>query len=276
VGVSTGDRAGDNTSEFSCCYRSRTSRDMNTPLQELDGTYYMSFLVNFGQGNNSDPHYRSIEFWNGKNPVDAGDGSENDGRVGDNVLAMSLGFSSFGNYNDAVNQGLDPNPNTQLSFMVRGVREAFGLVEETRHQFEEHLEYADQNGHYDPGNPPINFNSETHCIVMRFDLTTASVEFGDTLEGDRVRIYLDPTSTDEGDLTPSIDVSGLDLAVDAMSAQILFTFTGEVPNPGAMDELRVGTEFSDVVCCDVPEPATLALVGFGALGLFVAARRRIA
>ena len=82
------------------------------------------------------------------------------GRVGDGVLTMSLGISSFGNYNDAVNQGADPNPNTQISLKTDGVREVFGESCSTKRQLDEHLELADQQ------------YGQTHSIVIKFDLTT--------------------------------------------------------------------------------------------------------
>ena len=36
------------------------------PVAALNGQVYMGFLVNFGRESERPPHYRSIEFWNGK------------------------------------------------------------------------------------------------------------------------------------------------------------------------------------------------------------------
>src|SRR5690606_9355391 len=68
---STGGKSSDMAIGFggdACCYTSRTGRQFATPLQAMEGTIYMGFLVNFGQGNPADPHYRAVEFWNIGNP----------------------------------------------------------------------------------------------------------------------------------------------------------------------------------------------------------------
>jgi hypothetical protein len=242
---STGDKSSDQSIN-SCCHTARTGRNFASPLSGVDGTIYMSFLANFGDGNPADPHYRAVEFWNGG--------------VGDEFLNLSIGFSSFGNYNDAVNQGDDANPNTQLSVKVKGVREQFGTVQETNHQLAEHLEYADQMG-------------KTHAIVLKLDLSTNDVEIGGP--GDTVSVFLNPTPDDIVEPMPSLVVSGVDLNVDRMSSIVLFHFTGaQDGNPGALDELRVGTTWADTAILSVPEPAAVSLAGFAALGLLSTARRR--
>jgi hypothetical protein len=291
---STGDSVDSGEAIFGgCCYTSRVSRDFNTPLQEMNGQVYMGFLVNYGAGNPADPHYRSVEFWNGKNvqpPPMVGDPpGTGDGRVGDDVLTMSLGFSSFGNYDDPVNDadgpapdpndGMPPNvtANRQLSLSVTGITELFGSPVTTHYQLGEHLEYASQLG-------------QTHSIVLKFDLSTASVESGDEGGGDTISVFLDPTLSDVTEpLVPSLVVSGIDLNMDAMSSLIQFTFTGGTPNAGAFDELRVATSFagaggaggdvnntlwSEVAILTAPEPASLSLVALGALGMLATARRK--
>jgi len=257
-----------------CCNTARASRDFNTPLQTMNGTIYMGFLVNFGHGPAGDPHYRAVEFWNGKSTIptifidddmdpmtpEVEVPNPNLGRVGDPQLNMSLGFSSFGNYNGAVNQGADPDPNTQLSARVDGVFTEFGVTEERKYQFDEHLEFADQVG-------------LTHSIVIKFDLSTDDKEFGGV--GDTVSFFLDPGPDDTAEPAPSLVVSGVDLNLDSMSANILFTFTGVNPNnPGSFDELRVGSTWGDVAILGVPEPATLSLYGLGMIGAWLSARRK--
>jgi len=270
---STGDRATGGEYVFGgCCQTSRSSRDFNTPLQNMEGTVYMGFLVNFGNGNPEDPHYRAVEFWNGKNTIPTIDDdmdpmtpevpNPNFGRVGDGQLNMSIGFSSFGNYNGAENQGMDPDPNTQLSARVDGVFEEFGLSEERKYQFDEHLEFADQ----------VN---QTHSIVIKFDLSLDDREFGGV--GDTISFFLDPKPTDTTEPTPSLVVAGVDLNLDAMSNIILFHFTGQPPNKpngGSFDELRVGTTWGGVAILGVPEPATLSLLGLGVIGALLSARRK--
>lgn len=241
-----------------CCNVARSSRDFNTPLQNLTGTYYMGFLVNFGAGNRTDPHYRAIEFWNGKN-TDAGNGQ---GRVGDGVLNMSIGISSFGNYNGAVNQGADPDPNTQLSVRVDGIRELFGMSQELKYQLEEHLEFGDNRQF-----------GQTHSIVVKFDLTNDDVETGGV--GDTVSFFLNPEPGDTTEPAPSLVVPNVDLLLDSMSSLVAFQFNQtSALNPGGFDELRVGTTWSDVAVLGVPEPTSLSILGLGVLGILATARRK--
>jgi hypothetical protein len=156
--ASTGDKASDQPAD-GCCNTSRTSRDMNTSLQTLpNGTYYMGFLWNPGFGPAGDPHYRAVEFWDGKsttalipdndpnNPPDPDINGNipnpNFGRVGDDQLTMALGVSSFGNFNDPQN-GPAGN-NRQISLKLKNlVFEPFGVPSERNYQLEEHLEWSD-------------------------------------------------------------------------------------------------------------------------------------
>lgn len=263
---STGDKVGGGAPVFGgCCNTSRTSRDFNTPLGGIDGTIYMSFLINFGNGTPGDPHYRAVEFWNGKSQqmVDDGMGGmipgPGFGRVGDDVLNMSLGISSFGNFDDPENG--PAGANQQLSARVDGVYEAFGSVEERKYQFEEHLEWNDQILH-------------THAITIKFELSTNNKE--DDGPGDTISFFLNPKPTDVTEPTPSLVVSGVDLNLDSMSSMILFTFTGLPPNvqfPGFLDELRVGMTWGETAILGVPEPATLSLLGLAAIGCLLSVRR---
>ena len=278
--ASTGDMSSDQ-GVLGCCNTARTSRDMNVPLQTLNGTYYMSFLVNFGAGNKNDPHYRSIEFWDGKNTtalipdpdpnnppdpdVNGNIPNPNFGRVGDAQLNMSIGVSSFGNFDNPQNDADGPGgvtANRQVSVRVDGVRSLFGASEELKYQLEEHLPFSD-----------VNQYAQTLAIVVKFDLTTDDIETGGT--GDTVSFFLNPKPSDMTEPTPSLVVPGVDLLIDSMSSLVAFQFTQTDPNrPGGFDELRVGTTWSDVVIKSVPEPATFSLIGLGAVGLLTIARRK--
>ncbi len=246
--ASTGDKVSDQPAT-GCCNTARTGHQFATPLQNVDGTIYMGFLVNFGLGNPGDPHYRAVEFW--------------DGGVGDGFLNMSLGISSFGNYNNAVNDIDGPGgatANRQISARVDGIRELLGADVQTNHQFGEHIEWADQLG-------------DTHSVVVKFELSTNDVEIGGP--GDTVSFFLDPLPTDLVEPAPSLVVPNVDIKLDRMSSIVLFHFTQTDPsNPGSFDELRVGTTWGDVAILGVPEPASLSLVGLGTIGLLMSARRK--
>jgi hypothetical protein len=156
---------------------------------------------------------------------------------------LMLGYSTFA--------GLG----SQMALMAKDSTSGQTVVK----QLNEHLEFVD--------------DGKTHCMVLRFDLSN-------TPGADIVRVYLDPMGTDEP-ATPSAMLSGadytsggLDVLLDRMGGIVQFSFFGGNLDVAArMDELRVGTTFADVACM-VPEPATLALVGLGALGGIGMARRR--
>jgi hypothetical protein len=79
VGGSVGD---DPAARTGCCLTARNGMNMATPwggFTDPDGTFYMSFLANFGEGPTL--HHRVIEWWNGA--------------VGDPQKTLEFGLSEF-------------------------------------------------------------------------------------------------------------------------------------------------------------------------------------
>lgn len=223
---STGGKSSDFAIGFGgdlCCHTSRTSREFATPFSGLDETIYMGFLMNYGNGNPTDPHYRSVEFWNVGNSAVG---------PGDDFLNMSIGFSSFGNY------GFDENGVIQFfSLGIDGARTDFLDPDfdpdaHTNHILPQRVAYGNQVG-------------QTQSVVLKFELSTDDVEIGGT--GDTVSVFLNPELDETSEPTPDLVVSNLDLSLDRMSSNILFHFTGPQPeNPGEFDELRVGQTWESV------------------------------
>ena len=101
---SVGGRVGDDpTLRTGCCLTARNGMDMATPwggFSDPDGTFYMSFLANFGTGPTL--HHRVIEWWNG--PVDDANKtlefgiSEFSGIGGGQQLALKVKDAASGNF----------------------------------------------------------------------------------------------------------------------------------------------------------------------------------
>jgi hypothetical protein len=197
--------------------------------------------------------------WSGRTPPEgtfyigflANYGSVEGGAIGDvhhRTLEMwDGGFDDAANRNLMLGYSTFAGLGSQLALMAKDSASGQAVVK----QLNEHLEF-------------IN-DGRTHCMVLRFDLSN-------TPGADVVRVYMDPMGTTEP-ATPSAMLSGadytsggLDLLLDRMGGISQFSFfANNVDHAAGMDELRVGTTFADVACM-VPEPATLALIGFGGFG----------
>jgi hypothetical protein len=91
---SVGGRVGDDpAARTGCCLTARNGMDMATPwggFTDPDGTFYMSFLANFGEGPTL--HHRVIEWW--------------DGSVGDANKVFEFGISQFSGVGGGAQLGL--------------------------------------------------------------------------------------------------------------------------------------------------------------------------
>jgi hypothetical protein len=221
-----------------CCITGRVGKQFTTPWHGRtppEGTFYIGFLANYGttQDPTQNPHHRTLEMWDS--------GGVASGMNDDNRNLM-LGYSTFAGLSD------------HLSMMVKDTASGQQLVK----PLSENLAFAD--------------DGDTHCLVLRFDLTNVA-------GGDKVAVYLDPMGLTEP-ATPSAAFAaadytsgGLDVLLDSMGGIVQFSFTG-VETAARMDDLRVGTAFADVACMLVPEPAAVSLMGFAVVGLAAAYRRK--
>ena len=133
-----------------------------------------------------------------------------------------------------------------------------------------------------------------HLVVLKFEFNPANPAGPTPTDDDRVTMYLDITSSIEGNFTPAaeIAVDASDLFISHHGALANFTFSGGGHCPGKFDEVRWGDTFADVTpfqnsngnpgntACnvnpptEVPEPGSLSLLALVVVGLTLARRRK--
>lgn len=217
---------------FDCCVFTRNSRLMASPwggFTDPDGTFYTSFLMNFGTGNAADPHHRVFEM--------------HDGGFDDNLNRnLMFGISNFAGLGNQLALNVEDATTSTATNVV--LSEAADLAD-------------------------LSVQG-THLIVLKFEMSTTG--------NDVISAFLDPVGTTEP--TASAVVSVGQFLADRMSSLVQFTFnSGGASAAGVFDEIRVGTEFSDVAnntvpFGGVPEPTSLGLLGLGAIGMLLSGRRK--
>jgi PEP-CTERM motif len=211
-----------------CCDTVRDARIMASPwdgFTDPDGTFYMSFFVNYGVGPTL--HHRVLEMWDGDQ---GNDGNRN----------LQLGYSEFTGVGSTDGAG---------HHMGISVHDSLGGGNINQDLI---------------GGPVFASDGKTHLMVLRFDMSTTA--------DDRIRAYLDPIGTIEPG-SAAADIDDPFFLIDRMGVVTDFTF-GDTQHASAMDEIRIGTTFADVANLQVPEPATLSLLGLGGIGVILAMCRK--
>jgi hypothetical protein len=227
----------------------RASRQFTTPWTSASsGTYFISFLMGFGQDTIDSVGYRAFEMWSQ---------SVNDspGRV------LQLGYSSYGDFGGGgagltgMNLHVTPNgANTPGE----------PLALDTIVPLTGSASFAADGG-------------ATHFFVLRFDLSAIAGQ-------DVIQVYLDPSDLgSEAGNSPNAVFVG-DFAASHLSAGSMFILpaladgaaggphdVSPLPaNIGIFDRLRVAGDWISAV----PEPTSFSLLGLGVLGMAMVARRQ--
>lgn len=118
-------------------------------------------------------------------------------------------------------------------------------------------------------NQNVQIGTATSLAVNTVNLIVGRIDFSDTLNQDRVLLWVNPTISGTAPLDS--------LAAQNVTLQLQTTLGNAVAarwggaGTGIVDEIRLGTTFGDVVA--IPEPSTYVLV-LGGLGALVWLRRR--
>ena len=199
----------------------RAARFLAEPWDDtMTGTYYLSFLVNFGASAHPSDGvgYRSVEFW----PAGAA--------IGHAVQSMQVGYNQFSGCPGQICLPED-DWSTRMQLRVGGPTNFAQLL----------TDYS------------FNDDGETHFMIVKFELSEQTAS-------DTISVYLDPTigygipdgfgsgGFEEPEIATAV-ASGVDFTLGAIGAISRFGGTGVLP---VFDELRVGTEFADVV--PIPDP----------------------
>ena len=174
----------------------RTERYLRTAWDATTvGTYYMSFLVNFGSTAGA-MGYRAVEFF-------APDVVPGENRIGD------IGYNQFNGALGAVQQS---SLTAKIQFNLAGSWVISG------------------------GPDSYSVDGINHLLVLKFVLSA-------TDSSDSVSLFLDPQSTDEP-VVPNSSVSAFNMTLGSVGSASLGG--GDGPTT-VFDEIRVGTEFIDVL-----------------------------
>ncbi len=162
--------------------------------------------------------------------------------------------------------GFDDNTNRNLMF---GLSNFAGLGNELALNVRDSVTDTSTNVVLAEGANLANLSYQgTHYVVLKFEMSTST--------DDVISAFLDPVGTTEP--APDASVTVGQFLADRLSSNAQFTFnSGDASAAGSFDEIRVGTEFADVginTLKYVPEPASLCLIGIGAIGLMLFGRRK--
>jgi PEP-CTERM motif-containing protein len=233
-----------NTPHFGgCCFESRTSRLMDSPWagpSNPDGTFYVGYLMDFGNGVSADPHHRVLEMH---------EGGFDDG-LNRNLM---LGFSSF----------VPGFPADRT--MALAVRDS-SIDVTTTIPLAESATLADANV------------QDVHWMVLKFELSNSGNDVisafldpvGATEPTPSAQISVGEFLADRISSLVQFSYTG---GGPAPNSNVDDNTTG------FFDEIYVGTEWADVNLNTrgfrgVPEPGSLALLGLGFVGLGSILRRK--